>query len=146
MKSPLAVPKTLVNRTLKKKFKNLKILDFGVGLKQNTFKPLHPDTTGVASSAHVRKLTWLDWSDEANQSLLLTDTHSITRYYGRSMGADIELSKLSTALGGYGDHSLRDLFSKVSNTAPTAFLAMSSLPPTHIILTLGFLQICQTAK
>ena len=84
-------------------------------LKQNTFKPLHPDTTGVASSAHVRKLTWLDWSDEANQSLLLTDTHSITRYYGRSMGADIELSKLSTALGGYGDHSLRDLFSKVSN-------------------------------
>ena len=38
LKCPLAVPKTLINRALKKEFKNLKILDFGVGLEQNTFK------------------------------------------------------------------------------------------------------------
>ena len=38
------------------------------------------------------------------------------------------------------------LLSKWSSTAPTAFFAISSLPPTHIILVLGFLQICHTAK
>ena len=38
------------------------------------------------------------------------------------------------------------LFSKWSSTAPTAFFAISSLPPTHIILMLGLLHICHTAK
>ena len=35
---PLAVPETLLSDDLKKKFKNVKILDFGVGIKENRFK------------------------------------------------------------------------------------------------------------
>ena len=35
---PLAVPETLLSDDLKKKFKNVKILDFGVGVKENRFK------------------------------------------------------------------------------------------------------------
>ena len=38
LKSPLAVPASLLNSNLKKKLKNLKLLDFGVGLKQNVFE------------------------------------------------------------------------------------------------------------
>ena len=38
------------------------------------------------------------------------------------------------------------LFSRWSNTEPTAFLDISSLPPTHIILILGFVHISQTTK
>jgi len=35
---PLAVPDTLLSNDLRKKFKNLKILDFGAGLKENHFE------------------------------------------------------------------------------------------------------------
>tara|TARA_B100000886_G_scaffold340142_1_gene308108 strand:- start:494 stop:2092 length:1599 start_codon:yes stop_codon:yes gene_type:complete len=38
LKKPLAVPNSLINKNLKKHFKKLKILNFGVGLKQNSFK------------------------------------------------------------------------------------------------------------
>ena len=38
MTSPLAVPKSLLSNDLKKKFKKLKILDFGVGVKENYFE------------------------------------------------------------------------------------------------------------
>ena len=38
LKSPLAVPTSLLNRNLIKKLKNIKLLDFGVGLKQNIFE------------------------------------------------------------------------------------------------------------
>jgi len=38
IKSPLAVPVSLLSEKLKKKFKNLKILDFGIGVEQNSFK------------------------------------------------------------------------------------------------------------
>ena len=38
LKSPLAVPKTLINKSLKKKLNKTKILNFGVGLEHNTFK------------------------------------------------------------------------------------------------------------
>ena len=36
--SVLAVPDTLLSNDLRKKFKNLKILDFGAGLKENHFE------------------------------------------------------------------------------------------------------------
>ena len=36
--SPLAVPKSLLSNDLKKKFKKLQILDFGVGVKENYFE------------------------------------------------------------------------------------------------------------
>ena len=36
--SPLAVPKSLLSNDLKNKFKKLKILDFGVGVKENYFE------------------------------------------------------------------------------------------------------------
>ena len=35
---PLAVPESLLSEDLKKKFKNLKLLDFGVGVKENHFE------------------------------------------------------------------------------------------------------------
>ena len=38
LKSPLAIPKTLINKEIKKKLKKVKIFDFGVGLEHNTFK------------------------------------------------------------------------------------------------------------
>ena len=38
LKSPLAVPKSLLSESLKKKFKNVKLLDFGVGIKENSFE------------------------------------------------------------------------------------------------------------
>ena len=38
LKSPLAVPKSLLSTELKKRFKNLKLLDFGVGIKENYFE------------------------------------------------------------------------------------------------------------
>ena len=38
LKSPLAVPKSLLSVELKKRFKNLKLLDFGVGIKENYFE------------------------------------------------------------------------------------------------------------
>ena len=38
LKSPLAVPKSLISNTLKKHFSKIKTLNFGVGLKQNSFK------------------------------------------------------------------------------------------------------------
>ena len=37
IKSPLVVPKSLLSEKLKKKFKNIKILDFGIGLEDNKF-------------------------------------------------------------------------------------------------------------
>ena len=36
--SPLAVPKSLLSKSLKEKFKNLQLLDFGIGLKGNYFE------------------------------------------------------------------------------------------------------------
>jgi len=38
IKSPLIVPKSLLSEKLIKKFKNIKLLDFGVGLKNNEFE------------------------------------------------------------------------------------------------------------
>ena len=38
IKSPLAVPESLLSKNLKKKFKNIKLLDFGVGIKENKFE------------------------------------------------------------------------------------------------------------
>ncbi len=38
IKSPLALPASLLSEKLKKKFKKIKILDFGIGLKNNSFK------------------------------------------------------------------------------------------------------------
>ncbi len=38
LKAPLAIPKTLINKSIKKKFDKTKIFDFGVGLDHNTFK------------------------------------------------------------------------------------------------------------
>ena len=38
LKSPLAIPKTLINKTIQKKLKKIKFLNFGVGLEHNTFK------------------------------------------------------------------------------------------------------------
>jgi len=38
IKSPLAVPASLLSEKLKNKFKKIKILDFGIGLKDNSFK------------------------------------------------------------------------------------------------------------
>ena len=38
LRSPLAIPKTLINNSIKKKFNKIKIFDFGVGLEHNTFK------------------------------------------------------------------------------------------------------------
>ena len=38
IKSPLAVPVSLLSDKLKNKFKKIKILDFGIGLKDNSFK------------------------------------------------------------------------------------------------------------
>jgi len=38
LKSPLIVPQSLLSKNLKNKFKNLKLLDFGVGVKENSFE------------------------------------------------------------------------------------------------------------
>tara|TARA_B110000014_G_scaffold256432_1_gene239521 strand:- start:1649 stop:2566 length:918 start_codon:yes stop_codon:yes gene_type:complete len=38
IKSPLVVPEILLSKSLKKKFKNIKLLDFGVGIKGNNFE------------------------------------------------------------------------------------------------------------
>jgi 4-hydroxy 2-oxovalerate aldolase len=38
LNSPLAVPKSLLSEDLKRKFKNIKLLDFGVGIKENHFE------------------------------------------------------------------------------------------------------------
>jgi 4-hydroxy 2-oxovalerate aldolase len=38
LKSPLAIPKTLINNSIKKKLNKIKVFDFGVGLEHNTFK------------------------------------------------------------------------------------------------------------
>ena len=38
LKSPLIVPQSLLSKSLKNKFKNLKLLDFGVGVKENSFE------------------------------------------------------------------------------------------------------------
>ena len=38
LKSPLAIPKTLINNSIKKKLNKIKIFNFGVGLEHNTFK------------------------------------------------------------------------------------------------------------
>jgi 4-hydroxy 2-oxovalerate aldolase len=38
LSSPLIVPKSLLSNQLKKKLKRVKILDFGVGVKENTFE------------------------------------------------------------------------------------------------------------
>ena len=38
IKSPLALPASLLSEKLNKKFKKIKILDFGIGLKNNSFK------------------------------------------------------------------------------------------------------------
>jgi len=38
VKSPLIVPKSLLSRSIIKKFKKIKILDFGVGIKENKFE------------------------------------------------------------------------------------------------------------
>ena len=35
---PLAVPESLLSNDLRKKFKNLKLLNFGVGVKENYFE------------------------------------------------------------------------------------------------------------
>ena len=36
--SPLAVPKSLLSKSLREKFKNLQLLDFGIGLRENYFE------------------------------------------------------------------------------------------------------------
>ena len=38
IKSPLIIPKSLMTEKLKQKLKNIKILDFGIGLKDNKFE------------------------------------------------------------------------------------------------------------
>jgi 4-hydroxy 2-oxovalerate aldolase len=38
IKSPLVVPKSLLSKELIEKFKNIKLLDFGVGLKDDKFE------------------------------------------------------------------------------------------------------------
>ena len=38
LSSPLVVPKSLLSKSLRKKFKSLKLLDFAVGLKENNFE------------------------------------------------------------------------------------------------------------
>ena len=49
IRAPLAVPGSLLSKKIKKKFKNLKILDFGIGLKNNSFK-------FFAKSSYIPKL------------------------------------------------------------------------------------------
>ncbi len=38
IKSPLIIPESLINKKIKQKLKNIKILDFGIGLKNNKFE------------------------------------------------------------------------------------------------------------
>ena len=38
LSSPLIVPQSLLSENLKKKFKKIKVLDFGIGVKENTFE------------------------------------------------------------------------------------------------------------
>ena len=41
IKSPLAVPKSLLSEKLKRKFKKIRIYDFGIGLKDSKFQFFH---------------------------------------------------------------------------------------------------------
>ena len=55
LNKPLIIPKILLKRKIKSKFKKLKILDFGIGLKDNKFE-------FFKNCAHLNKLYTISYA------------------------------------------------------------------------------------
>ena len=86
IKSPLAVPASLLSKKLKRKFRNLKILDFGIGIEHNYFKffrksPYVPKlytvayALSIAASGNAKKvlLAGFDGYDKNDRRLKIVD-------------------------------------------------------------------------
>ena len=73
LKSPLAIPKTLINKEIKKKFKNVKIFDFGVGLEIILLNSIKMEQSYQDYSLFVCTFNSYKWWSKKNIVSGLTD-------------------------------------------------------------------------
>ncbi len=96
--APLAVPSTLLNKNLKKKLKNIKTLDFGVGLEHNTFK-FNPKgaimprlftlvyALSVATSGQARRVLLAGFDGYGNDDIRTKVIDELLHLYSSSKGS-----------------------------------------------------------
>ena len=98
LKSPLAIPKTLINNSIKKKLNKIKVLDFGVGLEHNTFKFNKNGATlprlftlvyalSIATSGHAERILLAGFDGYGNNDIRTKTIDELLHLYSSSTGS-----------------------------------------------------------